>query len=122
MAHFAELDSNNIVLQVIVVNNEVLLDKTRKERASLGIAFCKSLYGADTNWVQTSYNATFGFNFAIPGGSYLPEPQAFIDEQPYPSWRLETVSYQWEPPIPKPADADGFYNWDEATKSWVKIS
>lgn len=58
MAHFARLE-NNIVREVIVVNNEVIKDDKGVEQESLGIAFCKSVYGEDTEWLQTSYNGTF---------------------------------------------------------------
>ena len=54
MAHFAELDDSNVVLRVIVLNNNVILDENGNELEELGIAFCKSLYGNDTNWKQTS--------------------------------------------------------------------
>ena len=76
MAHFAKLNSNNIVEQVIVVNNEEVPDE------ATGIAFCKSLFGEDTEWVQTSYNGNFRGTFAGVGMIYdsatdkfkLPEP------------------------------------------------
>jgi hypothetical protein len=64
MANFAKINANNIVEQVIVVNNEILLDENKIEQESIGIAFCKSLYGADTQWVQTSYNNNFRGTFA----------------------------------------------------------
>lgn len=66
MAHFAKIE-NGIVTQVIVVNNEILHDDNGVEQESTGIDFCKSLYGADTEWVQTSYNATFRNKYAGSG-------------------------------------------------------
>jgi hypothetical protein len=66
MAHFAKID-NGIVSQVIVVNNEVLLDSKGKEKESLGVDFCKSLFGENTQWVQTSYNSSFRSKYACPG-------------------------------------------------------
>jgi hypothetical protein len=63
MAHFAKVE-NNIVRQVIVVNNEVLENKEFPESESIGIAFCKSIYGQDTEWLQTSYNANFRGKYA----------------------------------------------------------
>ena len=63
MAHFAKIE-DGIVREVIVVNNEVLHDENGAEQESIGIDFCKSLYGADTQWVQTSYNATFRGKYA----------------------------------------------------------
>jgi len=83
MAHFAQLDENNVVIQVIVVhNNELVASKqtTVNEDGSVsvsviesedkGIEFCKSLFGADTNWVQTSYNASFRGKYAGIGDTY----------------------------------------------------
>ena len=72
MAHFARLE-NNIVQQVIVINNEVLENKPFPESESIGIAFCKSLYGADTEWLQTSYNGNFRGKYAGTGMIYDPE-------------------------------------------------
>lgn len=59
MAHFAELDDNDIVIRVVVVNNEDIKDKNGYESESVGIAFLQNLLGASTNWVQTSYNNKF---------------------------------------------------------------
>jgi hypothetical protein len=79
MAHFAKIE-DNIVRQVIVVNNEVLENKTFPQSEPIGIAFCKSLYGAETEWLQTSYNATFRGKFAGTGMIYDP----VLDEFKYP--------------------------------------
>lgn len=65
MAHFAQLDDNNVVTQVIVVNNEVLSDNDGVEQEALGIQFCQELLGG--TWVQTSYNNTFRRQFAAIG-------------------------------------------------------
>ena len=70
MAHFAKLDDNNIVTQVIVVNNSELLDENGQESEAKGIAFCQSLFGG--NWKQTSYNANFRKNYAGIGFVYDP--------------------------------------------------
>jgi hypothetical protein len=69
MAHFARIE-NNIVREVIVINNEVLENKSFPESEAIGIAFCKSLYGADTEWLQTSYNANFRGSYAGSGMIY----------------------------------------------------
>lgn len=78
MAHFAEVNNDNAVQQVIVVANEVLLDKNGKEVEALGIDFLKSLYGQDTNWVQTSYNGTFRGRYAGVGMIYDKDLNEFI--------------------------------------------
>ena len=76
MAHFAQI-KNNIVQQVIVVNNEVLENKPFPESEAIGITFCKSLYGEDTEWLQTSYNGNFRGRYAGTGSIYNPELDEF---------------------------------------------
>lgn len=120
MAHLAQLDENNVVLQVIVVHNNELLDNQNQENESLGIAFCKSLYGENTIWKQTSYNATIRKNFAGIGYTYDLTRDAFISPQPYASWVLNEATCLWEAPTPEPTD-DKKYTWDEPTISWVEM-
>jgi hypothetical protein len=78
MAHFAKVNSNGIVQEVIVINNEVIKDKNGIEQESIGIAFCQSLYGEDTQWVQTSYNNNFRGMFAGIGYTYDPVNDVFV--------------------------------------------
>jgi hypothetical protein len=119
MAHFAQLDENNIVIEVIVVNNDVIMiDGQESEDA--GIVFCKSLYGVDTRWRQTSYNSTFRKHYAGIGYTYDPVLNAFIPPKPYPSWLLNTETCNWEAPVPYPNDGKS-YVWDESTLSWVEV-
>jgi hypothetical protein len=118
MAHFAELNNSNIVQQVIVVSNEEILDNGVESEAK-GIAFCQSLFGEDTRWVQTSYNKTFRKNFAGIGDIYDPIADHFIAPQPYPSWILDSNAY-WNPPIPYP-NAPEFYSWNEEVGNWEEI-
>lgn len=77
MAHFAKIE-NNIVRQVIVINNEILENKEFPESEPIGIAFCKSLYGEDTDWLQTSYNNNFRGIYANPGMIYSIDEDKFI--------------------------------------------
>jgi hypothetical protein len=79
MAHFAELDENNMVKMVIVVNNEVLNDLPFPESEPLGIEFCKSLFKHETRWRQTSINATFRNRYAQRGFIYDAEKDVFFD-------------------------------------------
>jgi len=118
MAHFAQLDENSVVLQVIVVNNVELLNEENVESEAKGIAFCKSLYGLDTNWVQTSYSGSFRRLFAGVGFTHNETENIFIYPQPYLSWSLDN-SFDWQPPTPKPTD--GSWYWDEATLTWVEV-
>ena len=76
MAHFAKVDANNVVEQVVVVGNEFLLDENGVEQEQLGINFCHSLFGTDTNWRQTSYNGNFRGRYAGIGYVY----DATLDE------------------------------------------
>ena len=95
MAHFAELDDNNIVIQVIVVNNNDLL-VDGKENEQKGIDFCKSLFGG--NWIQTSYNARIRKNYAGIGYTYDAVNDAFIPpklECNHTELKLDTNRYQW---------------------------
>lgn len=127
MAHFAQVDENNVVLQVIVVNNSEILDGQGAEREELGISFCQSLFGSETRWVQTSYNANFRKNYAGIGFSYDSGRDAFIAPKPYPSWILNEDTCQWQAPIPYPSDG-GSYVWDESStgsptyQTWVEVT
>ena len=100
MAHFAQLDANNVVTQVIVINNAVVQDLPFPESEPLGVAFCQSLYGADTIWKQTSYNANFRKNYAGGGYTYDVALDAFIAPQPAPECTLDTETCQWICPPP----------------------
>lgn len=123
MAHFAQLDQNSVVTTVIVVNNATIEDLPFPDSEPVGVAFCRSLYGQDTNWAQTSYNASFRYAYACIGFTFDPAALpngAFIPPQPYPSWTLNTTTYTWQAPVPYPNDGKAYY-WDEATLSWVLI-
>lgn len=118
MAHFAQLDDNNIVTQVIVVNNNELLDENGQESEAKGIAFCQLLFGG--NWKQTSYNASFRKNYAGIGFTYDSARDAFIQPKPFSSWILNEETCNWQPPIPQPEPIENFiWLWDEETTSWV---
>ena len=118
MAHFAQLDKNNTVLQVIVVNNSDCLGANGQESEETGIAFCQMLFGGV--WKQTSYNATFRKNYAGIGYTYDPQRDAFIPPQPFPSWVLNEDTCLWDAPVPMPQDGKR-YTWDEATLSWLEV-
>lgn len=118
MAHFAKLDNNNIVLDVNVVSNDAIDNLPFPQSEPVGVDFCKGLYGEDTNWKQTSYNAKFRKNYAGIDYVYDAILDAFIPPKPYPSWLLNTQTCNWEAPVPYPHDGN-YYNWDEATQTWV---
>jgi len=118
MAHFAKVNLDNIVEQVIVVNNSVLLDENGVENESKGVEFLNSLFGNAT-WVQTSYNGNFRKQYAGIGYAYNSTKDKFITSQPFNSWALDSKD-DWQPPTPHPID-ENFYSWNEETLSWDSI-
>lgn len=118
MAHFAQI-INNQVIQVIVVDNLQLLDTNNIEQEQLGIDFCKSLFGPNSEWVQTSYNCNFRYNFAAIGYTWDPINQAFYAPQPFASWSLDE-NFQWQAPVEYPTDGNDYF-WDEILQEWVSI-
>ena len=131
MAHFARLDENNIVIQVIVVDNNRCLNSDGEEEESIGIAFCQELFGSDTIWKQTSYNHRIRNHYASGGWMYNPTLDAFVPPKPYESWVLDSETMSWVSPLgsaPELTDADGsssYYIWNEDayqadnTTGWV---
>ena len=125
MAHFCQLDENNIVTQVIVVSNSDITDANGDEIEEIGIAFCKKLLGANTNWKQTSYNNNIRVRYAGIGYSYNEELDAFVAPKPFASWLLDTETADWVSPIghaPARTEAEiearSFYVWDEENGVW----
>jgi len=131
MAHFAQLDANNVVTQVLVVDNSEILDDNDVEQESLGVTFLQNLLGSDTTWKQTSYNGNMRKNYAGIGYTYDSSRDAFIPPQPFTSWTLNDTSCLWEAPITMPTltqaeiDSFSYYIWDEDayqadnTTGWV---
>lgn len=123
MAHFAEIDENNVVQRVIVVANKDTADANGNEVEAIGVAFCQRLLGG--NWLQTSYHGNIRKNYAGIGYAYRADIDAFVAPQPYPSWVLDENA-QWQAPVPMPEDAGTgeppkMYSWDEETQSWVEV-
>lgn len=98
MAHFAELDSDNKVVRVIVVGDSDCMDGNGSESEAVGIAFCQSIFGGDTEWLQTSYSGSLRKRYAGIGDTYDPVRDAFIPPQPDPSWVLNEETCLWEEP------------------------
>ncbi len=120
MAHFCKLDENNVVTQVIVVANEDTTDTNGVEVEEIGVAFCKKLLGAETNWKQTSYNNNFRVRYAGISYLYSEELDAFIAPSPHNSWVLVEETADWESPLgaaPELTEEEiasrSFYKWDE---------
>ena len=123
MAEFAQLNDDNIVTNVIDVADDDAPDE------ATGIAFCKNLLGEGTSWVQTSATGGIRNRLALRGMKYDSTNDVFYDQQPYPSWVLNTSTWDWEPPVALPDDAGVDdpdnptefveYTWDEDTTSWA---
>lgn len=118
MAHFAQLDNDNKVLQVIVIDNNDILDENGIESEAVGQEFCTNLLGG--LWLQTSYNGNIRKNFAGIGFDYDASRDAFIAPQPYPSWILNEGTCQWDAPVPMPID-DNAYQWNEELINWELV-
>jgi hypothetical protein len=125
MSHFAQIDENNVVQQVLVI------DQAEVDTGN---------WGDPAAWIQTSYNTLGGVyytpgtntpdtdqskafrkNYAGIGYFWLqdgPSGEGFAPPQPYPSWTLDSFSYLWQAPVPMP-DGQGQCLWDEATLEWV---
>jgi len=118
MAHFAQLNEENLVTQVIVVANQDTADQDGVENEAIGIEFCTNLLGG--TWKQTSYNANIRKNYAGVGYKYDATLDAFIPPQPFASWVLDEDKAQWKAPVDYPTE-EGRFTWNEATLTWDLI-
>lgn len=115
MSHFAKINKDNIVTEVIVAEQEFI---------------DSGIVGDPASWIQTSYNTWHGKhpnntplrkNFASVGFTYDKKLDAFIPPQPYPSWKFNKTICDWEPPIPCPITPIPHY-WDEDELQWKSVS
>jgi hypothetical protein len=106
MSHFAKIDKNNIVTEVIVAEQDFINS---------------GLVGDSFLWVQTSYNGNFRKNYAGIGFTYDKTRDAFIPPKQYESWTLNEDTCQWEAPVAYPVDGKE-YNWNEETTQWDEIT
>lgn len=122
MAHFAQIDENNIVTQVLVIDQDTINT---------------GHFGEPSSFIQTSYNTRGGVhygqdgqpdngvalrkNYAGIGYIYDPQRDAFYAPQPYDSWTLNEDTCYWEAPTAMPSDGK-LYTWDEDTTSWVEVT
>lgn len=124
MSHFAKVE-NGVVVDVIKIEQDVLNT---------------GAWGDPSEWIQTSYNTYGGVHYIPDSNPRQPSPDqskalrgnyagvgyiydkhndVFYPPQPYPSWTISEPTWIWQPPVPFPEDGK-FYNWDEATLSWVE--
>jgi len=131
MASFAKLNSENIIIAVHSVINDVLKDLNGVEQEAIGIQFLKTLYNEpNAIWKQTSYNTVGGVhklggtpfrkNYAGIGFIYDLQRDAFIPIKPYNSWILNEQTCLWEAPVAYPND-ELMYKWNESIVNWELI-
>lgn len=118
MAHFAKLNQNNIVEDVIVISDKDIKDINGLENEERGKEICKRLFGGD--WIQTSYNGKFRKRFAGIGYYYDKTLDAFIPPKPFNSFILNTETCLWEAPKPRPNDGK-YYFWNEQANDWNEM-
>ena len=116
MSHYAQIDKDNIVTQVIVIEQDVI---------------DTGLFGEPSSWIQTSYNTYGGVhatggtplrkNYAGIGYKYDSEKDAFIPPKLFTSWVLNNETCLWEAPVAMPTDGK-LYNWNEETLTWIEIA
>lgn len=112
MAHWAELDENNVVIRVTVGDNN---DPNGDE----GYSWLVENIGG--RWVKTSYSGSIRKNFAGVGYTYDEPGDAFYAPQPFASWKLDRRSFTWKPPVAMPTDGK-IYEWDETSLTWLEVT
>ena len=121
MAHFAELNSSNEVLRVIVVSNTDV-DANGGDLHADAETFVTTIVPYSTGgvaWKQTSYNNNFRKQYTGKGSTYDASKDKFIQSQPYPSWALDSND-DWEAPVDKPDDGK-MYIWNETDTQWDEV-
>lgn len=117
MSHFAQIDENNVVTQVLVIEQDVV---------------DSGLFGDPASWIQTSYNTHGGVhtlggtplrkNYAGIGYTYDATRDAFIPPKPFASWVLNEETCLWDAPTPMPVEEGKIFVWNEDTTSWVEFT
>ena len=129
MAHYALIDSENIVVQVITGVDENIIQTDLDGTEVGGTSQAWEQFYASRPWFagltckRTSYNGNIRANFAGIGFKYDPDFDVFIAPQPYSSWKLNYTTYQWEAPVAKPNKIEGFkWVWSEYNKEWIQVA
>ena len=110
MAHYARVNSDNIVTYVTPIPNSMILNATVPTSDG-------------DRWIQTSYNNNFRVRYAGLGYTWDEERNAFIEPKPFESWTFNTGTLSWDPPVPMPEVTDGTvgYVWDEDIVNWRSV-
>ena len=121
MAHFAKLNSSNVVEKVIVVDNNIPVNGGILGDNDMhidGETYCNNTFGG--TWKQTSYNGAFRQRYATVGGTYDSVNDRFVTAQPYNTWTLNSTTGEWEAPVTLPAEVISAYStwWDNDIQNW----
>ena len=122
MAHFAELNSSNEVLRVIVVSNDDVNANGGDQHADAE-TFVTTIVPHSTGgvaWKQCSYNNNFRKQYVGKGATYNASKDIFIADKPYPSWTLDSND-DWQAPTDKPDDCK-IYVWNETDRQWDEVT
>ena len=117
MAYFAELDSNNVVLRVLVAD-QADIDANGGDQSESAATYFQGIVGLSANgvkYVQTSMDDSFRKNYASPGFTYDASRDAFIPNKKHASWVLNETTCRYEAPVERP---EGNHVWNESTQSW----
>ena len=125
MAHYAELNDNNEVINILYIPNDQIKDDDGIEVEEKGISYLKQNHGEHRVWIQTSIFGNFRNKSAVIGDTYRKDLDMFISPKPYPSWILNTETGLWESPVLEPKLTDEqkdnlfFTQWDEENQNWI---
>ena len=128
MAHYALINKDNIVIQVITGVDENLIQIDLDNIEVGGSSQAWEQFYSTRPWFEgltckrTSYNGNIRANYAGIGYTYDPNFDVFIAPRPYTSWKLNYTTFQWEAPVAKPEDIEGFiWKWSEYNLEWIKV-
>lgn len=125
MAHYARINSENIVTYVTPIPNEMITDENGVEHEHRALAHLYSTIPDSVNdrWIQTSYNNNFRVRYAGLGYTWNEELNAFIPPKPFDSWILNEDTADWEAPVPMPETVEDGprYMWDEELGNWKPV-
>jgi hypothetical protein len=118
MAHFAKLNENGVVMDVVVINNSDIGDLPFPESEPVGASYLNSFLPAAV-WKQTSYNGNFRARYASIGDTYMEQYDAFVPYKPAEDFIFDEALLLWVPPVPHPEDGFEYY-WDLKISQWVR--
>ena len=129
MAHYALINKNNIVVQVITgVDENIIQTDTDGTIVGGTTQAWETFYESQPQFAgltckRTSYNGNIRANYASVGGKYDPDFNVFIAPRIYPSWKLNYTTFQWEAPVARPDEVDGYiWKWSEYNQEWIQVA